>query len=178
MKNLILLLSLICTTFLFGQKQSINLKNALVIGQLDKEEDRYSLEINVTELLSEAGIKAIPSLNVMKLGSDASLLASDSIRKIVSAKGLDTYVLVSVRGYDRRFKRSECKDDLNMALNAGNLFPIYRDEVTSVSFEFLFYQNGQCIGSDILKCGNVSDRESVIKKFRKVLDKRILKKWK
>jgi hypothetical protein len=178
MKNLILFLSLVCTPFLFGQKQSINLKNALVIGQLDKQEDRYSLEINVTELLTEAGIKAIPSLNVLKLGSDASLLASDSIQKIVSAKGLDTYVLVSVRGYDRRFKRSECKDDFNMALNAGNLFPIYRDEVTSVSFEFLFYRNGQCIGSDILKCGNVSDRESVIKRFRKAVEKRIIKKWK
>lgn len=178
MKQLFLLLVLFTAPLSFAQKTDINLKNALVIGQLDKQEDRYSIEINVTELLTEAGIKAIPSLNVMKLGSDASNLASDSLQKIVAAKGIDTYVLVSVRGYDRKFKRSERNDDLATALNSGNLFPLFRDEVVSVSFEFLFYRNGQFVGSDIVKCGNVSDRDSVIKRFRKAVAKRIVKKWK
>lgn len=178
MKQLFLLLVLFTAPISFAQKTDINLKNALVIGQLDKQEDRYSIEINVTELLTEAGIKAIPSLNVMKLGSDASNLASDSLQKIVASKGIDTYVLVSVRGYDRKFKRSERNDDLATALNSGNLFPLFRDEVVSVSFEFLFYRNGQFVGSDIIKCGNVSDRDSVIKRFRKAVAKRIVKKWK
>lgn len=178
MKKLILLVAFFSATVTFAQKTDFNLTNALVIGQLDKEEDRYSIEINVTELLTDAGIKAVPSLNVMKLGSDASNLASDSLQKIVAAKGIDTYVLVSVRGYDRRFKRSERKDDLATALNSGNLFPIFRDEVVSVSFEFLFYRNGQYLGSDVVKCGNVSDRDSVIKRFRKVVAKRIVNKWK
>jgi hypothetical protein len=178
MKQLFLLLVLFTAQLSFAQKTDINLTNALVIGQLDKQEDRYSIEINVTELLTEAGIKAIPSLNVMKLGSDASNLASDSLQKIVAAKGIDTYVLVSVRGYDRKFKRSERNDDLATALNSGNLFPLFRDEVVSVSFEFLFYRNGQYLGSDIVKCGNVSDRDSVIKRFRKAVAKRIVKKWK
>lgn len=178
MKQLFLLLVLFTAPLSFAQKTDINLTNALVIGQLDKQEDRYSIEINVTELLTEAGIKAIPSLNVMKLGSDASNLASDSLQKIVAAKGIDTYVLVSVRGYDRKFKRSERNDDLATALNSGNLFPLFRDEVVSVSFEFLFYRNGQYLGSDVVKCGNVSDRDSVIKRFRKAVAKRIVKKWK
>lgn len=178
MKKIILVLSLLVSVFSFAQTNKVHLTNALVIGQMDKEEDRYSLEINLTELLSEAGIKAMPSLNILKLGSDASLLATDSVQQIVSSKGIDTYILISVRGYDRTFKTTDRKDDLATALNAGNLFPIFRDEIVSVSFEFLFYRNGQLVGSDIVKCGNVSDRESVIKRFRKNVSKRINKKWK
>jgi hypothetical protein len=132
----------------------------------------------MTELLSDAGIKAIPSLNILKLGSDASLLTTDSLQKVVAAKGIDTYMLVSVRGYDRKFSVSENKDDLQTALGAGNLFGIYREEIVSVSFEFSFYRNGKWVYSDIVKCGNVSDLDSVIKRFRKVVAKRITKKWK
>ena len=178
MKNFALLILLFLAVNVNAQKESIQLKNALVVGQLDKEEDRYSLEINLTELLTDAGIKAVPSLNILKLGEDASILATDSIQKIVAAKGIDTYVLVSVRGYDKKFKKTYRRDELKIALNAGNLFPIYRDEVVSVSFEFMFYRNGQFIGSDIIKCGNVSSRDTVIKRFRKILKKRIEKSWK
>jgi len=177
MKNYTLILVLFIAPIVFGQTEKVKLTNAMVIGQLDKQEDRYSLEINLTELLTDQGIKAIPSLNILKLGSDAGLLATDSIQRLVAAKGIDTYVLVSVRGYDRRFKKSVSINDLNIALGVGNLFPIYRDGVTSVSFEFLFYRNGEFIGSDIIKCGNVSDRNSVIKRFRKKVAKRIVKKW-
>jgi len=177
MKNLILVLSLLVSVFSFAQTNKVKLTNALVIGQMDKEEDRYSLEINLTELLTEAGVKAMPSLNILKLGSDAALLVTDSVTKIVNSKGIDTYILISVRGYDRKFKTSDRNDDFATALNAGNLFPIFRDEIISVSFEFLFYRNGQLVGSDIVKCGNVSDRDSVIKRFRKNVGKRITKKW-
>lgn len=178
MKNNLFILALFLTPIVFSQTEDIKLTNALVVGKLDKQEDRYSIEINLTELLTDKGVKAIPSLNVMKFGSDASLLSSDSIQKVVTAKGIDTYILVSVRGYDKKFKRSTKVDDLGTALNVGNLFPIYRGEVTSVSFEFQFFRNGQFIGSDIIKCGNVSDRNGVIKKFRKKVSKRIVKKWK
>ncbi len=178
MKNLTLLLLLLVAVNVQAQKESIQLKNALVVGQLDKAEDRYSVEINLTELLTEAGVKAIPSLNILKMGSDASIIATDSIQKIISAKGIDTYILVSVRGYDKKFKKTHRKDELKTALDAGNLFPIYRDEVVSVSFEFMFYRNGQFIGTDIVKCGNVSSRDTVIKRFRKSVAKRIEKSWK
>jgi hypothetical protein len=161
-----------------AQKESIQLKNALVVGQLDKAEDRYSVEINLTELLTEAGVKAVPSLNILKMGSDASIIATDSIQKLIASKGIDTYILVSVRGYDKKFKKTHRKDELKTALDAGNLFPIYRDEIVSVSFEFMFYRNGQFIGTDIVKCGNVSSRDTVIKRFRKSVAKRIVKKWK
>lgn len=178
MKNLTLLLLLFVAVNVQAQKESIQLKNALVVGQLDKAEDRYSVEINLTELLTEAGVKAVPSLNILKMGSDASIIATDSIQKLIAAKGIDTYILVSVRGYDKKFKKTHRKDELKTALDAGNLFPIYRDEIVSVSFEFMFYRNGQFIGSDIVKCGNVSSRDTVIKRFRKSVAKRIVKKWK
>jgi hypothetical protein len=178
MKNLTLLLLLLVAVNVQAQKESIQLKNALVVGQLDKAEDRYSVEINLTELLTEAGVKAIPSLNILKMGSDASIIATDSIQKLIAAKGIDTYILVSVRGYDKKFKKTHRKDELKTALDAGNLFPIYRDEVVSVSFEFMFYRNGQFIGTDIVKCGNVSSRDTVIKRFRKSVAKRIEKSWK
>lgn len=178
MKNLTLLLLLFVAVNVKAQKESIQLKNALVVGQLDKAEDRYSVEINLTELLTEAGVKAVPSLNILKMGSDASIIATDSIQKLIAAKGIDTYILVSVRGYDKKFKKTHRKDELKTALDAGNLFPIYRDEVVSVSFEFMFYRNGQFIGTDIVKCGNVSSRDTVIKRFRKSVAKRIEKSWK
>ncbi len=178
MKNLTLLLLLFVAVNVQAQKESIQLKNALVVGQLDKAEDRYSVEINLTELLTEAGVKAVPSLNILKMGSDASIIATDSIQKLIAAKGIDTYILVSVRGYDKKFKKTHRKDELKTALDAGNLFPIYRDEIVSVSFEFMFYRNGQFIGTDIVKCGNVSSRDTVIKRFRKSVAKRIVKKWK
>ncbi|MEN9440009.1 MAG: hypothetical protein RLZ33_85 [Bacteroidota bacterium] len=178
MKNLTLLLLLFVAVNVQAQKESIQLKNALVVGQLDKAEDRYSVEINLTELLTEAGVKAVPSLNILKMGSDASIIATDSIQKLIASKGIDTYILVSVRGYDKKFKKTHRKDELKTALDAGNLFPIYRDEIVSVSFEFMFYRNGQFIGTDIVKCGNVSSRDTVIKRFRKSVAKRIVKKWK
>jgi hypothetical protein len=178
MRYLSLLLIFLSSTAVFGQLDQLNLTNALVIGQLDKPEDRFSIEINITELLTSHGVKAMPSLNVLKLGSDPELLATDSMKTVLTSKGIDTYVLVFVRGYDKKFKPTTLKDDLLTVLNTGSLFPIYREEVTSVSFEFLFYRNGVMVASDVVKCGSVSSRDAVVKKLRKAVEKRIVKKWK
>jgi hypothetical protein len=158
--------------------QGLKLKNVLVIGQFDKPEDRYAMEVNLTELLTNAGINASPSLNVLKQGSSAVNLTSDSIRQIIKSKGFDTYVIVNVRGYDRKFKPSETKISLNEILDMASLYHIYRDEATSVSFEFTFFRNDAVVYRDILRCSNVSNRDSVIKRFRKKLPKLIEKDWK
>ena len=73
MRYLTLLLIFLSASTVFGQLDQLNLTNALVIGQLDKPEDRFSIEINLTELLTSNGVKAMPSLNVLKLGSDPVL---------------------------------------------------------------------------------------------------------
>jgi hypothetical protein len=182
MKNLqyliLFVLTFVLPTISHAQNKGLHLKNVLVIGQLDKPEDRYSMEINVTEIFTELGVKAIPSLNMLKLGTDASLIATDSMKQIIAAKGIDTYLLVSVRGYDKTFKATNMDDDFNTALGAGNLFPLYRDEIVSVSFEFKFFRNGAMVQYDIIKCGNVSNRDAVLKKLRKQLRKIAVKQWK
>ncbi|MFT5580842.1 MAG: hypothetical protein ACI9G9_000080, partial [Psychromonas sp.] len=99
MKTTILLTLLTLSTTVYSQKEKLNLTNALVIGMLDKQDERFSLEVSITEFLAERGINAVPSINVLKQGSDLEELASDSLQQIVSKKGIDTYMLISVRGY-------------------------------------------------------------------------------
>jgi hypothetical protein len=79
MKLFTLFFALVVSISSWGQLDQLDLKNALVVGQMDKSEDRFSVEINITELLTNAGVKASPSLNVLKLGSSAELLTTDSI---------------------------------------------------------------------------------------------------
>jgi hypothetical protein len=161
-----------------AQTSNLSLKNAIVVAQLDKVEDRFTMEINLTEMLTGNGVKAIASLNILKEGSSIGLLSSDSIQAVLKEKGFDTYVMVSVRGYDRKFKPAKNHLNLKEELISGHMFPLYRDEVSSVSFEFLFYRNGEVVGYDLIKVGGINSRENAIKKFRKKTEKRIVSKWK
>jgi len=70
MKYILFLSVIILSNISFTQTKELNLTNALVIGQLDRSEDRYSIEIALTELLADAGVKALPSLNILKVGAD------------------------------------------------------------------------------------------------------------
>ena len=178
MKTLLLLTALIVLApFAQAQKESLNLKNALVIGQFDRPEDRYSMEINFTDMLVQRGLKASPSLNMLKLGEDPQNLTKDSIQNVLKTKGIDTYVIVSVRGYDRKFKSSDNQPTLSEALEQASLFSLHKDDIVSISFDFKFFRNGECVYSEIVKCGNIGDRDSVIKRFRKKVGKKLDKKW-
>ena len=84
----------------------LKLKSAIVLGQFDKPEDRYAIEVNVTEMFTTAGIKAMPSLNLLKQGGDVFVLSNDTLQAIMMAQGYDTYVVVNVRGYDKKFRTS------------------------------------------------------------------------
>lgn len=178
MKCIVFFLTLFVCGVSFAQTNNVKLNNVLVVGQLDKSEDRFTLEINFTELLANAGIKSMASLNVLKQGSNPTILATDSIQNMLKLKGIDTYVLVSVRGYDRKFKPAKNHDSLSVELASGHLFPLYRDEISSITFEFKFYRNGVFVGYDLVKLGSVNSREAVLKKFRKKIGKRILSHWK
>lgn len=173
----ILTIFLFISIFSFGQ--SIKFKNAVVVAQFDKSEDRYAMELNYAEILQQHGYKAMPSFNVLKQGEPLVNLANDSIKKILRSKGLDAYAILNVRGYDRRFKPSEAKISLKEILEMTSIYHIYRDEATSVTFEFTFFDlNDQLIGRSLLKCNNVSDRDSVMKRFRKKMPKLIASGWK
>lgn len=178
--TLVLFLLFIGTTTAFSQKKGkvkVNLTNAVVVGQMDKQEDRFSIEITLTEMLTSRGMKAMPSLNLVKRGSDSGIMASDSVSNLLKGKGIDTYMLVSVRGYDRKYKVADNPGTLDEALDRGNLFEIYAMDIVSVSFEVKFYREGKFIHSEVVKIGNVGGRDSVLKKFRKKIGKKIDKKW-
>jgi hypothetical protein len=104
------------------------------------------------------------------------MLANDSVQKLITAKGIDTYMTVSVRGYDKKFKLAENHEDFKRALAASHLFSLYRDELVNITFEFTIYREGKFMGTDLIRCGNVSDRDKVVKKFKKKVGKRI-PKW-
>ena len=173
MKIILFVFCILQSVSLFSQKGEFSLKNALIVGQLEKADDRYTIEIALTEILAEAGVKAIPSLNVLKVGSSIEMLVNDSVQKLISAKGIDTYMTVSVRGYDKKFKLAENHEPLAKALLTSHLFTLYRDELVNITFEFTIYREGQFMGTDLIRCGNVSDREKVVKKFRKKVTKRV-----
>lgn len=157
--------------------QSINKSNILVIGQFDRPDERYAVEVTLTELFSKQGIMAMPSLNILKQGSDPLILASDTIQKLLLKKNINTYLVVNVRGYDRRFKPSEIELSFSDMLGRTSIYHIYREEATSVSLEFTFFRENKVVFRDILKCGNISDRDSVLKRIQKKLPKRMGRKW-
>ena len=71
--------------------QGLKLTNAIVIAQFERPEDRYTIELNTTQILSNLGIKAQPSLNFLKQGANINNLTSDSLRENIKTKGYDTY---------------------------------------------------------------------------------------
>ncbi|MDC3252725.1 hypothetical protein OAU25_00560 [Crocinitomicaceae bacterium] len=180
-KTLLLLLFIVASASVFGQKSekfALNLNNAVIIGQTDTPSDRYSLEVNLTELFASHGVLSLASLNLMKLGSDSQQLASDSVARKAKIKGFDTFVLVSIKGYDKRFKATKQKEDFLSTLGRANIFGIYQQDIVSVSFEFKFFRSGTLVYTEIVKCGNAGSRDKVIKKLRKKVSKRLEKSWK
>ena len=166
------------TSTVIGQQiVPFQLTNAFIVAQLDRPEDKFSLEINLAELFSEQGVTVFPSLNILKQGQNPTVLASDSVTSILKNKQLDTYVLVSVRGYDRNYRKKSNLTSLLEELSSSHLFPLYRDDIVSLTIEFLFYQNGNQVYSDLLKIKNINNKDSVLKKLHKKLPK-LIHKWK
>jgi hypothetical protein len=53
---------------------ALNLSNAVVISHLDKPEDRFSLEVTLSEILANVGVKNTVSLNLLKQGASTESL--------------------------------------------------------------------------------------------------------
>ncbi|WP_341900635.1 hypothetical protein [Fluviicola taffensis] len=155
----------------------LKLNNALVVSHLDKESDQFSLEIAVSDVLSRSKVKNTVSLNVLKAGGDPQVLMTDSLTQLLKTKGINTLMLVSVRGFDNRFRPSTGNMTLAEDLAADNLFPIYKEDIVSVTFEFHFYRDGKLVYADLLKIGGAGSRDKVLRKFRKKLAKRLEKSW-
>jgi len=175
------LISLIVTTTLMAQKGKYppitGLKGILIVGKIDKPDDRYSVEVNITKFLAQFGAKVLPSLNYSKVGASSESLSSDSLNNLLKEKGINGFLLVSVRGFDRKFKpRTSFPTSLTEALEEGHLYPVYQEEISSITFEFLYYEDGKFIGYDILRLTGVGNRGQVFEKLQKKIAKR-LDKW-
>ena len=109
--------------------QSLKLSNAIVIAQFDKAEDRYALEVTITELFTQYKIKAMPSLNLLKQGADASVLVDDTLQRDLRKVGYDTYLVVNVRGYDRTFKPATQKISFAEMLDMTSIYHLYREQI-------------------------------------------------
>ena len=178
-KSLVSFLFLSVCLFGFGQTKfaPLKLNNALVVSHLDKQSDQFSLEIAVSDVLSRSRVKNTVSLNVLKAGGDPQVLMTDSLTQLLNTKGINTLMLVSVRGFDNRFRPSTGNMTLAEDLAADNLFPIYKEDIVSVTFEFHFYRDGKLVYADLLKIGGAGSRDKVLRKFRKKLAKRVQKSW-
>lgn len=178
-KSLVSFLFLSASLLAFSQAKfpPLKLTNALVVSHLDKEADQFSLEIAVSDVLSRAKVKNTVSLNVLKAGGDPQVLMTDSLTQLLKGKGINTLMLVSVRGFDNRFRPSTGNMTLAEDLAADNLFPIYKEDIVSVTFEFHFYRDGKLVYTDLLKIGGINSRDKVLRKLRKKLAKKVVKDW-
>jgi hypothetical protein len=180
MKTLLTSILLLCAITANAQKKyaPLTLNNALIVSHLNKEADRYTLEIAVSDVLTRSKVKNMVSLNVLKQGGNPQILMSDSLTQVLQAKGINTLMLVSVRGFDSRFKPSSGKMTLADDLDADNLFPIYKEDISSVTFEFHFYREGNLVYTDMLRVAGVSSRDKLVKKLHKKLEKKVVSNWK
>lgn len=178
MKKIILFTFICLSAFSFGQNKPLKLTNTVVIGQFDKVEERYTMEAFIAELLTEYNIKATPSVNYLKNGEQIVDILKDSLQVVLKDKGFDTYLVVGVRGYDRSFKPVNYRLDLKEKLEQGTLREIYRQGAVSVTFEFSFFRNNELVRIDYYKVGNISDKETTLKKLRKKLPSIMSSNWK
>jgi hypothetical protein len=160
------------------QIEPLNLSNVLVVAQQDKTEDRYNLELAVIDAMRKNNILAKSSLNIVKQGQDPIILASDSIQRKLSNEGINTYMLISVRGYDRNFNATKNIPSLKEELRSGHLFQIWRKSVRSVTFTIIFYRNEIPVHYELMKIRTGKDQEKVLERLSKRIDNRIKNAWK
>lgn len=168
----------VLSTFLTAQNsESLNLKNVLIVGQQDEVSDRYTLEVGLLQLFSSYNVKSKAALNVVKTRGSDEILASDSVYQKLKSEGIDTYLLVSIRGYNNRFKPSEKMIPLEENINAGYLYPLYRESATNVTFTFTFYRDRKPVHSEMIRTGTVGSKDAVMKKLLKKVERRLKKDW-
>jgi len=174
--KLIVLLFLLMTIPIISMAQ-MRLENVLVVAQQDKLEDRYSMELALTNMMQTFGVTSKSALGVIPQGEFMNVLATEEMQKRVKAMGIDTYMLISVRGYDRSFTPSTNILNMRDELNAGHMFSFWRESANSISFSVTFYRNNQPIHYELIKIKNGKNREATISKMVKAFEKRLQKSW-
>ena len=171
----ILVLVLISTTSIVSAQ--INLDNVVVVAQQNKTDHRYNLELAIMEVLRKYDVNAISAISVLKDGQGPPSLANDSIQKRLSDDGYDMFMLVSVRGYDKRFSPPSNSYSLNEELRAGHLFSYFEKKRSSVTFTVSFFRNGIPVHSELVRVKKTKSPEKVLASFSKKIEKRLKRVW-
>jgi hypothetical protein len=154
-----------------------NLKGVMILVKNDKPQERFSIEANLGKLFATYGMPIVLSINLIKEGAPLSELGETKIQAEMNARNINSVLVVSVRGFDTRFKpRTKIPQTLTEMLQEGNLNPISMDEASSVTIEFFQYVNGKFNGYHIQRLGGASSRSKVYNKLQKRLDK-LVPRW-
>ncbi len=169
-------LSLLLSSFAFAQKVShpkiSNLKGALILVKNDKPEERFSMESNFGKIFSTYGMPILLSINLIKERAPLSELGESKIQSELNARNINSVLVISVRGFDTRFKpRTKIPQTLGEMLQEGNLNPISKEEVSSVTVEFFQYVNGKFSGYHMQRVGGAASKTKVYTRLQKRLDK-------
>lgn len=159
------------------QNQKLNLKNALIVAQQNDLSDRYSIESALIQLFSSYHVKSKASLNVVKEGGSPDILLKDSVRQKLKEEGIDTYLLISIRGFDRRYKAADSLNDFEEEIHVGHLFPLYRESASNVTFNFTFYRDLKPVYYEMIRVRGIGSKDDVIKKLLKKVEKELIKNW-
>jgi len=154
-----------------------NLKGALLVVKNDKFNERFSAEVNVAKIFSPFQMPMLLSVNLIKENAPLTELASSKVQGEMAAKNINSVLIVSVRGYDNRFKpRTKIPETLIEMLEEGNLMPITQDDISSVTIEFFQYVGGKFHGYHMMRVGSASNKQKVYKKMQKKLN-RMIPSW-
>jgi hypothetical protein len=156
------------------QPKISGITGALLVVQNDKFDNRFSAEVNMGKIFSLLRVPLLLSVNLIKEGNPLTEIASQRVNGEMAAKGINTVLIVSVRGYDTRFKpRTIIPETLEEMLKEGNLYPLVQNEVASVTIEFFQYVGGVFKGYEMMRIGGASDKQKLYKRLQKRLERRI-----
>jgi hypothetical protein len=172
--KILVALLLISSTTAFGQ---VLLENVVVVAQQNNTADRFNLELAVMDLLRKYEVNARSAISVVKEGQGPNSLANDSIQKRLSGDGFNMFMLISVRGYDKRFSPPSNRFTLNEELLGGHLYAYHREKISSVTFTISFFRNGHPVHSELIRVKKTKSPEKILKSLIKKMERRLKRSW-
>lgn len=178
MKNFVFILSVFFTSFFSTVVAQVDLDNVIVVAQQNQTEDRYNLELAVIDFLRSKSINTRSGISITKEGQGPPSLANDSLQNRMEEEGFPMFMLVSVRGYNKRYSISEQQNALNDELKAGNLFAYHREDISSVTFTISFYRNGVPVHAELIRVTKTKSPEKILSTLIKKMERQYKKVWK
>jgi hypothetical protein len=179
--SLVFLLSIATISNAWAQKVKHppinNLKGAMLLVKNDDAKERFSVEANMGKILATYNMPLLLSINMINQGAPLKELAGARVQNEMSARGINSVLVVSIRGFDQRFKpRTKIPERLEEMLEEGNLYPISQEDATTVTIEFIQYVGGNFNGYHMMRLGNASNKTKIYNKMLKKLN-RLMPKW-